>query len=119
MFLSFIQISYSGKLREGLIQLLIVCSGDIEANPEPEIKFQFSFCSWNLNGLVVRNFIKVSLLQALVVTHDYDITCLSETFLDSSIRQFPMKMKESELKVTIFCGWMTQVTKKCRCLYAL
>ena len=31
------------------------------------------------------NFIKVSLLLALSVTHDYHIICLSETFLDSSI----------------------------------
>ena len=31
------------------------------------------------------NFIKVSLLQTLAVTNDYDIICLTETFLDSSI----------------------------------
>ena len=31
------------------------------------------------------NFINVSLLQALSVTHDYDIICLSETFLNLSV----------------------------------
>ena len=40
-----------GNSREGLIQLLIVCSSDIEVNPEPKIKSQLSFCHWNLNGL--------------------------------------------------------------------
>ena len=85
MFLLFIHISYGGQLREGLIQLLIVCSGDIEVNPGPKIKSQLSFCHWNLNGLSAHNFVKVSVLQARVVTHDHDTVCLSETFLDSSI----------------------------------
>ena len=31
------------------------------------------------------NFTKVSLLRALSLTHDYDIICLLETFLGSSI----------------------------------
>ena len=34
---------------------------------------------------MTHNFIKVSLLQALSITNDYDIICLNETFLDSSI----------------------------------
>ena len=38
IFLLFIRVSYSGQLREGLIQLLIVHSGDIEVNPGPKIK---------------------------------------------------------------------------------
>ena len=44
-----------------------------------------TFCHWNLNGLMAHNFIKVSLLQTLAVTNDYDIICLTETFLDSSV----------------------------------
>ena len=85
MFLLFIRRSYDGQLKEGLIQLLIVCSGDIEKNPEHKIKSQLTFCDWNLNGLAVHNFIKVFLIQALTVKHDYDIICLSETFKNSSI----------------------------------
>ena len=85
MFLLFIHKSFGGKLREGLIWLSLVRSGDIEVNLEPKIKSQLSFCQWNLNGLAAHNFIKVSLLQVLSVTHDYDIICLSETFLDWSI----------------------------------
>ena len=64
---------------------MIVCSGGTEVNPGPIIKSQLSFCHWSLNGLADHNFIKVSLLQALAVTHDYDISSLSETFLDLSI----------------------------------
>ena len=35
---------------------------------------------------MTHNFFKVSLLQTLVVANDYDIICLIETFLDSSIK---------------------------------
>ena len=33
---------------------------------------------------MTRNFIKVLLLHTPAVTNDYDIICLTETFLDSS-----------------------------------
>ena len=65
--------------------MLLVCKGDIEINPGPKDKNRILFCHWNLNGLVAYNFTKVSLLQTLSVTHDYDIIFLSETFLDSPI----------------------------------
>ena len=83
MFLLFIYISVVDN--SGLIQLLIPCSGDTEVNPGPKTRSQLSFCHWNLNGLSGHNFVKVSVLQALAVTHDYDIICLLETFLDLSI----------------------------------
>ena len=44
-----------------------------------------TFCHWNLNGLTAHDSIKISLLQAYVTQHNYDIICLSETFLNSSI----------------------------------
>ena len=81
----FILASHGELFFGNLIQLLLVCSGDIEINPVPKTKNQISFCHWNLNGLAAHNFTKVSLLQALSVTHDNDIICVSETFLDSSI----------------------------------
>ena len=34
---------------------------------------------------MAHNFIKVSLLHTLAVTSDFDIICLTETLLDSSI----------------------------------
>ena len=81
----FILASHAELFFGNLIQLLLLCSGDIKINPGPKTKNQISFYHWNLSGLATHNFAKISLLQALSVTHDYDIICLSETFLDSSI----------------------------------
>ena len=41
--------------------------------------------SLNLNGLTAHDGIKISLLQAYIIQNNYDIICLSETFLNSSI----------------------------------
>ena len=83
---SFVHSRSHGELLFGnLFQSLLVCSGDSEINSGPKTKTQTSFCHWNLNGLAAHNFTKFSLLQALSVTHDYDINCLSETFFDSSV----------------------------------
>ena len=69
-----------------LMELLLILGGDVEQNPGPEKeKSRITFCHWNLNGLMAHNFIKVSLLHTAAVTNDYDIICLTETFLDSSI----------------------------------
>ena len=40
---------------------------------------------WNLNGLTAHDFVKVPLIEAFITTHNFDIICLSETFLDSTI----------------------------------
>ena len=85
IFLLFNLASHDDLFFKNLIQLLLVCSGDIEINPGPKTKNQISFCHWNLNGLAAHNFAKVSPLQALSVTHDYNIICLLETFFHSSI----------------------------------
>ena len=69
-----------------LIGLLLILSGDLEQNPVPEKeKSHIIFCQWNLNGLMIYNFIEVSLLPTLSVTKYYDVICFIETFLDSSI----------------------------------
>ena len=67
-----------------LIMLLIICSGYIKTKPGPKKITKICFCYWNLNGIAAQNFSKVSLLQAMAITNEYDIICLSETFLDSS-----------------------------------
>ena len=64
--------------------MLLLESGDIEANPGPRKSF-IKFCHWNLNGLAAHDFVKMPLLEAFIKTHNFDIICLSETFLDSSI----------------------------------
>ena len=109
--LLFILSSHGELLIGNLIQLLLVCSGDIEINPGPKTKNQILFCHWNLNGLAARNCTKVSLLQALSVTHDYGIICLSETLLDSPSSNDDERIN-TVLKATIFYGHTIQVTKK-------
>ena len=67
-----------------IVNLLCRC-GDIDTNPG--LKYSsLIFCHWNLNGLTPHYSMKISLvLQAYILQHNYDITCLSETFLNSSI----------------------------------
>ena len=45
------------------------------------------FCHWNLNGLAAHDFLKVSLIEFFITTHNFDIICLSETFLHSTVSQ--------------------------------
>ena len=61
---------------------MIIC-GDIETNPGPQNDQNISVCHWNLNGICANDFAKVSLLEAYIAVHDFDIICLSETFLNS------------------------------------
>ena len=65
----------------------IILSGDVETNPGPQSKHcqEFSICHWNLNRIATQSFIKVSLLKADITIYYYDIICLSQTYLDSSI----------------------------------
>ena len=69
------------------IPFSILLSGDIETNPGPKpIAGQsFSICHWNLNSISAHNFTKISLLTAYVLVHNFDIICLSETYLNSEI----------------------------------
>ena len=63
---------------------LIVC-GDIESNPGP-VNFpnqNLTICHWNLNGIAAHNFVKISLLEAYNALHNFDVICISETYLDS------------------------------------
>ena len=62
-------------------------SGDIEMNPGPKPSScnKFSICHWNLNSISAHNFIKLSPLHAYISVHNFDILCLSETYLDSTI----------------------------------
>ena len=78
--------AYKNIFTKQLIELLLILTGDVEQNPgQTKEKSHITLCHWNLNGLMAHNFIKVSLLQTLAVTNDYDIICLTETFLDSSV----------------------------------
>ena len=47
--------------------------------------YNFSICHWNLNSIAAHNFAKVNLLQAYNAIHDFDMICLSESYLDSTV----------------------------------
>ena len=75
------------KCQIWLYSILITLNGDIEENPghKPSSCDKFFICHWSLNSISAHNFIKISLLRACISTHNFDILCLSETCLDSSI----------------------------------
>ena len=65
---------------------IIRLSGDIEENPGPKRNSNqsFSICHWNLNSITAHNYLKVSLLRAYISLHNFDVVCISETYLDST-----------------------------------
>ena len=66
------------------IRLALIISGDVEINPGPVTSNQnLSFCHWNLNGIAAHDYVKISLLEAYNAVHNFDIICVSETFLNS------------------------------------
>ena len=63
---------------------LLMLWGDIESNPglRPNPGQSFSICHWNLNSIAAHNFSKIYLLRVYNAIHNYDIICLSETYLN-------------------------------------
>ena len=62
---------------------------DVELNPgtNENTAKNLSICHWNLNSIAAHNFAKLVLLKAYNSIHKFDVICLSETYLDSSILQ--------------------------------
>ena len=56
----------------------------LKINPGSK-KYSIKFFHWNLNCLANHDFIKVPLIEAFIITHNFGILCLSETFLESAI----------------------------------
>ena len=73
--------------------LLLLLSGDIEINPGPKWSSVINFCHWNLNGLISHDFIKVPLVDVFITSNKFDLVCLSETFLDSTIPNDDVKIQ--------------------------
>ena len=76
-----------GFLYVCIVLILFVC-GDVELNHGSKNRnscYNFSICYWNLNGIRAHNFAKVNLLQACNAIHDFDMICLSESSLDSTL----------------------------------
>ena len=61
------------------IQNLLSCCGGIEENHGPKYS-SLTFCHWNLNGLTAYDSTKISLLQAYITQHNYDIYALLKLF---------------------------------------
>ena len=62
--------------------LRLLQHGDIELNPGPKY---FSICHWNLNSLTAHSYLKVSQLKAFNSVHKFEILCILETHIDSSV----------------------------------
>ena len=71
-----------------ILLILFVC-GDTDLNPGRKNRnscYNFSICHWNLNSITAHNFGKVNvLLQAYNAIINFDMICLSESYLDSSV----------------------------------
>ena len=65
--------------------LKVFLLGDIELNAGPKNHRNLKVCHYNVNILPSHNFAKLSSFQAYNALHKFDIICISETFLDSSI----------------------------------
>ena len=66
-----------------VVKLLLRC-GDVESNPGSRSNHCLSDCHYNVNSIVAHNFAKLSSLEAFNAVHNFDIICISESFLDSS-----------------------------------
>ena len=64
---------------------LLLKSGDIEINPGPKKSSAIKFCRGNLKWIPYAWLCKSTLIEAFVTALNFDIVCLSETFLDSTV----------------------------------
>ena len=67
--------------------LVLLMDGDIESNPGPKTKTKnpkfFSCCRWNVDRVLAHN--KLSMLEAYNIAHKYNLLCISESYLDSTV----------------------------------
>ena len=65
--------------------LLLRDDGELNPGPSQNTAKKLSICHWNLNSIAAHNFANLVLLKAFNSIHKFDIICLPETYLDSSI----------------------------------
>ena len=69
-----------------MLLLHFICASDIERNPRKNnTSFDLSLCDWNFDSIAAHNFSNPFLLEAYNVQHKFDMICLSQKFLDTSI----------------------------------
>ena len=70
-----------------LCSCLIIRTDYFVVNPGPKnsVSECLSICHWNLNSILAHDYSKLFLLKAYISVHKFDIICLSETYLDSTV----------------------------------
>ena len=71
-------------LAENYISLKLILAGDIHPHPGP-VNNSLKFCHWNLNNILTRNKITISLIEAYNSVFHYDLFAISESLLNKSI----------------------------------
>ena len=68
-----------------LYNIFMKLGGDVEENPgtKPSSNQIFSIYHWNLNSISAHNYIKLLFLRTYLSTHEFDVICICETYLDS------------------------------------
>ena len=69
-----------------LARLLLLAAGDVHSHPGPNHN-SLKFCHWNLNSILTRDKIKISLIEAYNSIFNYDLFAISESLLNESIEK--------------------------------
>ena len=67
-------------------KLLLILCGNFEVKLVPSYWTSLSFRHWNLSSISAQDFGKISLLEVYNTIPKFDIICLSEIFLNSSLQ---------------------------------
>ena len=68
-------------------QILQLLHHNVETTPGPNKKCKsLTCCHWNVNCLTAHDMVKLPSITAYNTIHKYDFICISETYLDSSVR---------------------------------
>ena len=92
-------------------------SWDIEANPGPGgWRSSLSVCHWNLNSISVEDLSRLSQISTFLNVDQFDIFCLTETFLDSSVLLEDTKLAIEGYKL-FRCDHASNLRRDGVCLY--
>ena len=64
------------------LRFLLILAGDVHSNPGPTLNGKLKFGHWNLNSILARNKSKITLIEALQATENFDLLGISESFLN-------------------------------------
>ena len=67
------------------LALLLLSHGDIEVISGPKKFSKLSCCHWNVNSILAHN--KLSLITVYNTVQKFDVICVSETYLNSSVNE--------------------------------